>query len=160
MAEHGTRTMYTHYGCRCEACCKAEHRQYLKRKESKNRKRTRSKWGEISPGDPSSKEERRRETQRKYNKRRYIEFKSRPSEHIRPISWVEIAEKYSMKCAICGCDVDPDDTWIGDDGRKRYGRKYPTVDHIIPLKLGGVDKFSNVQLACKHCNSSKGAKAQ
>lgn len=48
MAEHGTRTMYVHYGCRCDACCKAEHEQYLKRKEAQQRKRLHSKWGDNS----------------------------------------------------------------------------------------------------------------
>lgn len=39
MAEHGTRTMYVHYGCRCDACREAEHRQYLKRTETQVRRR-------------------------------------------------------------------------------------------------------------------------
>lgn len=75
------------------------------------------------------------------------------------INWTDIADKYDMKCAICGCTVDPTDMWIGSDGRKRFGRKYPTVDHIVSLKNGGADVLENVQLACKHCNSVKGSKA-
>jgi 5-methylcytosine-specific restriction endonuclease McrA len=154
MAEHGTRTMYVHYGCRCEDCCRAEHKQYLKRETSKKRKRTSSKWGENRPHIQSSN---RIETQKRYNAERYRMFKERTSTHTRPIVWQEIADKYGMKCAICGCTADPNDTWERN-GRLCYGRKYPTVDHIIALKNGGTDTIENVQLACKRCNSKKGAK--
>lgn len=154
MAEHGTRTMYVHYGCRCEACCRAEHQQYLKKTEAKIKNRTRSKWGDAAPGELTF----RQETQRRYNAKRYNEFKSRPSTHARPIVWQEIAEAFHLQCALCGCAVDPNDVWVGNDGRKRYGRHYPTVDHIISLKRGGTDTLDNVQLLCKHCNSAKGAR--
>ena len=160
MAKHGTRTMYVHYGCRCDECCKAEHKQYLKRKRTQTRKRTNSKWGNLEGVEPYSSKARRRETQKEYNLRRYHMIKGRPSEHSHPITWQEIAEKYDMRCAICGCEVNPEDMWIGKDGRKRFGRKYPTVDHIIALKNGGADTMGNVQLTCKHCNSAKGAKRQ
>lgn len=156
MADHGTRTMYVHYGCRCDECCKAEHKQYLKRKEAKNRKRVNSKWNDESIDYAVGGN--RLNTQRAYNARRYRAFTGRPSTHTRPIAWREIAEAFGMKCAICGCQVDETDTWVNETGRMCYGRAYPTVDHIVPLKLGGTDTSDNVQLLCKHCNSSKGAK--
>lgn len=157
MAEHGTRTMYVHYGCRCEACCRAEHQQYLQRKESQVRKRVHSKWGSENVAVYQS-TNRRLETQRAYNARRYHAMTTKKSTHARPIAWQEIAEDFGMKCAICGCEVDPCDTWITSNGRRCYGRKYPTVDHVIPLKHGGTDTLDNVQLLCKHCNSAKGAR--
>ena len=158
MAKHGTRTMYVHYGCRCEECCRAEHRQYLKRKRTQERQRTHSKWGD-NPYVEYETTERRRETQRAYNKRRCRMIRENTPNRSGLINWTDIAEKYDMKCAICGCTVDPTDMWIGSDGRKRFGRKYPTVDHIVSLKNGGADVLENVQLACKHCNSVKGSKA-
>lgn len=153
MAEHGTRTMYVHYGCRCDECCKAEHRQYLKRSEAKGRSRTFSKWGTDEIPAPV-----KRESQRRSDANRYKILGERSFTHTHQIRWTEIAERFDMKCAICGCDVNQNDFWINEKGRKCFGRAYPTVDHIIPLKCGGTDSFDNVQLTCKHCNSKKGAR--
>src|SRR6266481_7722962 len=33
------------------------------------------------------------------------------------------------------------------------------VDHYIPVKLGGANETSNLQILCKSCNLKKGAKA-
>ena len=150
--EHGTRTMYQK-GCRCDACCRAEHEQYLKRKEAQCRVRTNSKW---SPTEYTPVTERHL-AQRKHNKKRHMALKNGMFAHTAPIRWTEIAQMYKNKCAICGCHIDPNDKWIGKGGRMCYGPKYPTVDHIIPLKCGGSDIIDNVQLLCKHCNSKKGA---
>lgn len=150
-AQHGTRTMYTHHGCRCEACCRAEHEQYLKRPEVRTRKRTYSKWGDEQPCISDAK--------RRWNAARYYAIKSRPKEHSKRIHWTEIAEAFDMKCALCGGKCDPSDTWVNKDGRTCIGKNYPTVDHIIPISKGGCDTFDNVQLAHKQCNSLKGAKA-
>lgn len=152
-ARHGTRTMYTHYGCRCEACCRAEHAQYLKRKEAKKRKRVFSKWGDTvhTPSLVKRKE---------HNAKRLAWYRSCEHSLNRNIRWQDIYESYNGVCAICGCSVDPCDTWTNDKGRKCFGRNYPTVDHIVPLKLGGTDTFDNVQLLCKRCNSKKGARVE
>lgn len=149
-AEHGTRTMYVHHGCRCEACCKAEHEQYLKRPEAKLRRRVYSKHGDADC------QPRRYDGhwKRQDNKRRYAILGSNP------IHWTDIAERFDYRCAICGCDVDPSDTWESQTGRKCFGRNYPTVDHIVPISLGGKDTDDNVQLVCKHCNSKKGTRLE
>lgn len=145
--KHGTRTMYNH-GCRCEACSKAEHEQYLKR--TIQRVRTNSKWGEKV-----SEISLKAEQQKTYNKKRYeVYVKTAP--YRKRINWQEVSEIQGMKCAVCGKMTNPNDVWL-KDGRKCFGRDYPTVDHILPLKRGGTDSMDNVQLLCKQCNSKKGA---
>ena len=151
-ARHGTRTMYVHYGCRCESCCKAEHEQYLKRPESEKRSRVYSKYSDL-PYRSISKSKAKHDC----DVRRREAINSRTKAHSGQIKWHEIADMFGMKCAICGIEVDPLDTWTKDSGRKCYGRRYPTVDHIVPIKHGGTDTFDNVQLLCKRCNSKKGA---
>jgi len=37
-------------------------------------------------------------------------------------------------------------------------REFLTIDHLIPIKRGGVDTGDNLVWACRTCNSSKGAK--
>lgn len=56
---------------------------------------------------------------------------------IERIDW--LMHKQRGRCAVCGL---------------RLNKKY-VVDHILPLKLGGTNKESNVQLLCFGCNSSK-----
>ncbi len=39
--------------------------------------------------------------------------------------------------------------------RANEPHRYPTIDHIIPLSLGGPDTFENTVAACTPCNSAK-----
>lgn len=52
----------------------------------------------------------------------------------------EILEKYKYTCFYCGSD------------------KNLSIDHIKPVKAGGKDILSNLQVLCRSCNSKKGAK--
>jgi 5-methylcytosine-specific restriction endonuclease McrA len=55
--------------------------------------------------------------------------------------WKDLCNYYGNKCLCCGkTDVKL------------------TVDHVNPIKLGGVNSIENIQPLCKHCNSSKGTK--
>ena len=36
-------------------------------------------------------------------------------------------------------------------------RRFPTLDHIVPLSEGGSSRDENLQLLCGKCNSSKGS---
>lgn len=55
-----------------------------------------------------------------------------------------ILERQKFKCAECGIDISD--------------RKSRQVDHMMPLKLGGSNWPSNLQLLCIKCNKVKGAK--
>ncbi len=55
--------------------------------------------------------------------------------------WQTILVAYNHKCAYCGKKL-----------------KRLTMDHVIPISKGGAHSCDNVVPACRHCNSSKGAR--
>jgi 5-methylcytosine-specific restriction endonuclease McrA len=55
--------------------------------------------------------------------------------------WQEILRKYGNKCLCCG----------------RKDVKL-TMDHVVPISLGGTHTADNVQPLCQSCNSAKGTK--
>jgi 5-methylcytosine-specific restriction endonuclease McrA len=55
--------------------------------------------------------------------------------------WRELQNKYDNKCLCCG----------------KTGGKL-TLDHVVPLALGGTHTIDNAQPLCSLCNSKKGAK--
>lgn len=68
-----------------------------------------------------------------------------------PYTVLELAERDGWDCQLCHEPIDPT-------------LKYPdpncaSVDHVIPLALGGDDTRVNVQLAHLTCNKRKGARA-
>lgn len=62
-------------------------------------------------------------------------------------------------CWICGCECDWNDYRIGEHGNKIAGNSYPSIDHFIPLAVGGNHTWDNVRLAHRRCNSKRGTKA-
>lgn len=67
-----------------------------------------------------------------------------------PISRLVILERDGWKCGICRGDIDPNVAY--PDLRSA------SLDHIVPLSLGGPHLMSNVQAAHLICNIEKGAK--
>lgn len=79
---------------------------------------------------------------RKDSKRR-----SNITNSVNDLTCMDIAELLAIqenKCASCNTKFNK---------TNRY-----TIDHIVPVSKGGGLTFNNVQLLCKHCNCSKGAK--
>jgi 5-methylcytosine-specific restriction endonuclease McrA len=68
-----------------------------------------------------------------------------------PYTLAEVAERDGYRCGICRVEVDMD-----LDGRLGMG---PSIDHVVPISLGGDDTPANVQLAHRRCNSRKGNRA-
>lgn len=60
-----------------------------------------------------------------------------------------LALQYGNACHYCGVE-----THLGDGPKVRQR----TLDHLHPVSKGGTDTLENVVIACRSCNSSKGAK--
>lgn len=56
-------------------------------------------------------------------------------------SWYELLVRFEFKCAHCG--------------RQHKPSKPVTLDHIVPLKLGGTNTKFNIQPLCEHCHKTK-----
>lgn len=54
--------------------------------------------------------------------------------------WKELCDRYDNRCLKCG------------------EQKKLTVDHVLPISLGGANTIDNLQPLCDFCNKSKGAK--
>jgi 5-methylcytosine-specific restriction endonuclease McrA len=67
------------------------------------------------------------------------------------IEIAKLVERDGWTCKLCGRAINPLLTH-GDLG-------YRTVDHVIPLALGGEHSYANTQLAHMRCNMSKGSRA-
>jgi 5-methylcytosine-specific restriction endonuclease McrA len=53
--------------------------------------------------------------------------------------WIEIKARYKSRCVYCG------------------SRQNITMDHIVPLAKGGRHEPTNIQTACRRCNTRKSA---
>jgi hypothetical protein len=60
-----------------------------------------------------------------------------------------VFDRDRWRCQLCGCK-----THRGKRGTAHP--KAPTLDHIIPVTKGGGHLYSNVQCACRECNTMKG----
>lgn len=72
-------------------------------------------------------------------------------------SWTEESKTISLDklfdrdggiCWLCGkaCDIEADPN----------SNNYPSIDHIVPISLGGKDEWQNIKLAHRICNSLRG----
>lgn len=62
----------------------------------------------------------------------------------------DIYERDNWTCQICGLHLDPAIKFPSNDS--------PSIDHIIPISLGGTHTLDNVQAACMGCNRRKGGR--
>lgn len=73
------------------------------------------------------------------------------------ISLFKLAERDQDRCQICGQLVDWDD-FVKTDKATICGNMYPSIDHIIPISVGGLHSWDNIQLAHRICNTRKNNK--
>lgn len=69
-------------------------------------------------------------------------------DHYQPINRGRVFKRDGYRCQLCGCKVKR---------TKTYHPQQATIDHIVPLSLGGAHTYANVQTCCQECNSAKGA---
>lgn len=80
--------------------------------------------------------EMRREMKRARRQRRRARRYGRPAD-LTWREWLAILVRFSFTCAYCG-------------------RRYETLDHVVPLAAGGGTTATNVVPACRPCNERKG----
>lgn len=63
-----------------------------------------------------------------------------------------LRERYGDWCTYCG-------TVMHFDSSRQYDPDFATIEHIVPVSLGGPHAECNVVLVCRRCNLSKGGKS-
>jgi 5-methylcytosine-specific restriction endonuclease McrA len=67
-----------------------------------------------------------------------------------PVRLEVVGERDGWLCGLCEAPVDVDARW--PDPRSA------SIDHVVPVSVGGEHTYGNVQLAHLACNMSKGAR--
>lgn len=61
-----------------------------------------------------------------------------------------LSEEHGMTCYICGCEcVEPRGLNLPNEA---------TIEHVVPIALGGSHTRDNCRIACRDCNTKKGTK--
>lgn len=87
------------------------------------------KWGKENP-----------DKIRANNHRRRARKRGAPGTHTAQ-EWADLCARYDHRCLCCGMVPEK-----------------MTVDHVVPISLGGSNDIGNLQPLCLSCNSSKNAK--
>ena len=87
-----------------------------------------------------------------------LKIYGRGSEHRDTIKLKDLYERDGGRCYICGESVEWNDCKTDTNGNFICGGKYPTIDHVVPLSMGGRHTWDNVRLAHHMCNCIKGTK--
>jgi hypothetical protein len=147
--QHGTAKAYTR-GCRCDECTAAktqEHRAYRERRKAKGRPI----YGDPQPGECTRCGKKMKHTRSPEPICRPCRgHRTGPGSHIKvtKVERLAIYERDAWTCQICSEPVDR---------TQRPGTRWAaSLDHIIPVSLGGPDELDNLRLAHHRCNSVRG----
>lgn len=127
-------------------------RQENKERVSKNHKLWRKKNPEYKPKSPRKFYPRNKENDKKYYKKNY-------QKHL-----AQNAKRRAMKASAHGSYTEKDVERLKALQKfkcascRKSIKKSCHVDHITPLKLGGSNEWTNLQILCPTCNLRKGAK--
>jgi hypothetical protein len=114
--------------------CRARFRRSYWRHPEKRRLASRQ-WAALNPA-------RARENIRRYRRGLAARF-------VAPYHDSDIFLRDRWTCGLCGRPVD--------ESVPRSQRTGATIDHVVPVSLGGTDEPRNVRLAHRTCNSARGA---
>lgn len=76
-------------------------------------------------------------------------FKGLFKKKARGLQITNLLSKYGNKCYLCGFELNRKIKNANDP-------RYITFDHYIPRSKGGSDDLSNLRLAHKYCNQTRG----
>ena len=91
----------------------------------------------------------RAERQREWDRRKSV--RRRGATATRTFTIAEVGDRDAWTCHLCGAPVERGLSGMHPEG--------PTIDHLIPLSLGGLDLLHNVALAHRTCNTRRGVKS-
>lgn len=86
--------------------------------------------------------------QKKSSKRKWRHTRRTVSRSGDNITLNELIDRDHGVCCLCFIPIDQQADLTKDGAA-------PTIDHIVPVSKGGTHTWSNVQLACRRCNSLK-----
>ncbi len=119
----------------CKECCSKWYRDYYFRNKDKERSRA-----SKAVGKWYQKEGSRQKVLERVNRRRAKKAGSETD----GVKYSHIIERDGLWCYLCSSSIS---------------KSAVTIDHIEPLVSGGSHTEENLAVACKFCNSSKGAKS-
>lgn len=139
-------------GCKCEACrtaLAAYAREYRQRPEAKAaRRELRARQRAVRKAEGLSAAPWDDARKAVYQKRRAAK-RGAAAESFKPS---EVFDRDGWSCAICGSAIDPELTYPAP--------RSVSLDHLIPLSVGGEHTRANTRAAHLECNVRRGNRAE
>ena len=150
--QHGTYSSYAH-GCRCDECRAAARSynaaRYVEQVPTAGRcsQCGEPKWSKRARLCANCRDERKRAKRHRISHERRAAKYGVDAERFSPL---EVFQRDKWRCHLCGKKVPR--TATAPDPRA------PSLDHVVPLALGGTHTRANVALAHLGCNIAKGTR--